>query len=310
MEYNPHLSVLKDECLDFLTPSSLNEICYFADMTFGAGGHSLALLQKFPKSHVIAVDQDNEAYQNGQKLIAEKNLTSHLSLLHMNFLDFSFSSLNNFPQVKEKGGFAGILCDLGVSSHHFDSAQRGFSFRQEGLLDMRMNQSKDKITAADLVNGADEEELTRILYIYGEERYAKKIARNIVNQRKKLPFKTTKDLENLVFHSYPEKDRHRGTHPATRTFQALRIAVNEELDVLEKSIPKLFEMLAPEGKLAIISFHSLEDRIVKQGFKNLKSLFSEEVEILTKKPIIPTEQEILNNNRARSAKLRVIKKVN
>lgn len=303
--YSAHVSVLKDECLNFLTEKvPASSPLYFADLTFGGGGHSCALLEKNPDIFLFSTDQDPEALENGRQILKDRNLEARSNLLAMNFQDFPEYFRTHHPEKKLQG----ILMDLGVSSHHFDKGERGFSFRFDAPLDMRMNHHDDNImTAADLLNTLPEEEIANLIYEYGEERLSRVIARKIVEARKEKPLATTKDLENICFHAYPPKQRHGSAHPATRTFQALRIAVNRELNVLTDVIPQLIPLLAPGGRLAIISFHSLEDRIVKVAFKEAAS--RDEVLLLTKKPTGPTEDEIKNNFRSRSAKLRVLEKL-
>lgn len=306
-DYSAHVSVLKEESLNFLTDplkEKTSEIFYFADLTFGAGGHSLALVERDTRIKLFSTDQDPEALANGHALINEKQVKDRLELLTMNFKSFPEYFKTHHPEKKLQG----ILMDLGVSSHHFDKGERGFSFRFEAPLDMRMNHHDDSIpTAADLLNELPENEIADLIYEYGEERLSRVIAKRIVEARKEKRIETTKELENICFHAYPARQRHGGAHPATRTFQALRIAVNRELSVLTDVIPQLIPLLAPGGRLAIISFHSLEDRIVKVAFKEAAS--RDEVALLTKKPTGPTEDEIKNNFRARSAKLRVIEKL-
>ena len=309
MSYTEHYSVLKDECLDHLLEKEGAAKGLFADLTFGGGGHTKAILESAPEAHVIACDQDPEALANGKKLIEQNHWEERLTLLDMNFENFPEAAQEILKQ-RGKDGFHGIVMDLGVSSHHFDSSERGFSFRHEGPLDMRMNPRSDSPTAADILNEASLEELERILKEYGEEKLATRIAQAIVEQRKKDPFESTKDLENLVFHCYPKKWRYGKTHPSTRTFQALRIAVNRELEVLTEVISQLPELLLPGGRLLVISFHSLEDRIVKHAFKRLAGPKKEgPYQILTKKPIVPSEEEQKENARSRSAKLRVLERV-
>lgn len=302
--YGKHYSVLKNECINFLTELNETDSCNYADLTFGAGGHSTALALKNEKSSVYCVDQDPDAIKNGEELLKNLSLSNRVRLLKMNFNDFPAYA------IKENLKFSGILLDLGVSSHQFDTFSRGFSFREDAPLDMRMDYKNDSIqTAANIVNSFSEKDLADLIFIYGEERYSRKIAREIFSLRKENPITTTKALENIIFHCYPPKERHRGPHPATRTFQALRIAVNSELDVLKSVIPDLYSHLTNGGRLAIISFHSLEDRIVKHSFKEIVEKNPEHAKILTKKPIIPSDQEQLENPRSRSAKLRVLEKL-
>jgi 16S rRNA (cytosine1402-N4)-methyltransferase len=307
--YGAHIPVLKKECLHFLAPENKGP-CWFADLTFGGGGHSLALLEEFPDVRIMAFDQDPEAIANARGLIEEKKLSSRISLEHGNFSGFPTFWKQIAPTLPNaRGGLSGILLDLGVSSHLLDNPSRGLSFRFDGPLDMRMNPQADTPTAADLLNSLAEAELADIFYKYGEERFSRKIAANVVKQRKEKYFSTTKELENLVFHSYPASARHSRIHPATRCFQALRIAVNGELTCLEETLPLLPSLLAPGGKLAVISFHSLEDRIAKHVFKKVKIDHPDMFEVLTKKPIVPSEDEIRENLRSRSAKLRVVQRL-
>jgi len=226
-------------------------------------------------------------------------------LLEMNFSEFPEWCEKN--QMHNK--FAGILMDLGVSSHQFDKMERGFSFRADAPLDMRMNYTDQSIpSAADLLNSLNETEIADIIYRYGEERLSRRIAAKILEKRKEKKIETTSELEDICFHAYPARERHGRIHPATRTFQALRIAVNQELTVLENTLPKLLPFLAPGGVLAVISFHSLEDRIVKHTFKDLMENQGIPATILTKKPITASDKELSENSRSRSAKLRLIQR--
>ena len=306
MEYSAHYSVLNKEVIDFLT-ENVEEKSYFADLTFGAGGHSFALAEKSDTNIVFSVDQDPEAFENGLELIMKKGLSGRVNLLKMNFSEFHHYAISELDIVSSHGGFKGVVIDLGVSSHHFDKGERGFSFRFDAPLDMRMAHDRDDImTASHIVNEYLEEDLANVIFEYGEERLSRRIAKNIVEARAKSKISTTKELEEIIFHSYPKKSRHGKIHPATRTFQALRIAVNRELDVLDSTIQEILPLLSSKGRLAIISFHSLEDRIVKHSFKNTAK---DKYKVLTKRPIIPSEEEILENSRSRSAKLRVIEKL-
>lgn len=308
MTYTAHYSVLKKECIDILTEkSSPVGKNYFADLTFGGGGHSFEFLYRSSTNFVCSTDQDPDALKNGYERIDREKMGERIKLLNTNFL--------HFPSVvkeecKEVNGFQGILLDLGVSSHHFDEGTRGFSFRFEGPLDMRMNyQSEEFQTAEEIVNNYRDEDLYRIFNEYGEEKNARKIARKICEERKLKPIKTTKDLENIIFHCYPKEHRHGKTNPSTRVFQALRLEVNRELEVLTETITQLIPLLKVGGRLAIISFHSLEDRIVKNVFRDASLNEEFLCDVLTKKPIIPSNEEIIVNPRSRSAKLRVIERV-
>lgn len=311
--YTQHYSVLKEECISFLTENASSEgRNYYADLTFGGGGHSFALLESASNAFVFSTDQDPDALANGRSRIEAHPDGERLSLLATNFESFPDIIAEKYSEEIERfGGFQGIMMDLGVSSHHFDEGRRGFSFRYDAPLDMRMNCSDPSIkTAADLVNEMPVEDLEDLIRGYSEEQFAKQIAQNIVKQRAISPIQTTKDLEDVIFHSYPKKMRFGKVSPSTKTFQALRIAVNRELDVLENTIARLFPLLRPGGRLAIISFHSLEDRIVKREYKNISDNDNFLCRILTKKPIVPTERELSENSRSRSAKLRVIERIN
>jgi 16S rRNA (cytosine1402-N4)-methyltransferase len=257
---------------------------HYLDATVGGGGHSALILAAAADVEVTALDQDTQALQAAQTKLAEYG--NRVQFHHVNFAEFD-------PGDQQ---FDGILADLGVSSAQFDWGDRGFSFRQDAPLDMRMNQQQD-LTAAEIVNSWDEIELANLIYTYGEERLSRKIARRIVERR---PLQTTTELAETIFHSVPRSYRYGRIHPATRTFQALRIAVNQELDVLQTFLQKAPLWLKPNGRLAIISFHSLEDRIVKHALKE-----SEHLQVITKKPIVPTDAEMEQNPRSRSAKLRI-----
>lgn len=301
-EYSKHESVLFEEVLSFLNYRDKKDK-FYSDFTFGGGGHSLAMAKDINCSKIFCFDQDPEAFENGLKRIEAEGLKHKVELINKNFTSFDQSVPNEIS-------FEGILMDLGVSSHHFDSAERGFSFRFEGPLDMRMNISDPTMaTAADLVNTLNCEELVDIFQKYGEEKFSKRIAEAICEKREQQKIETTAQLEDIVFHCYPKKMRHTGKSPATKTFQALRIAVNDELGVLERALAQALPRLDLGGRVAVITFHSLEDRIVKQTFKDLQKNSEIPYEILTKKPVIPKEEEIVRNSRSRSAKLRVIQRV-
>ncbi len=305
-EYLAHYSVMLKECLDALELGSKDSgSLIFADLTFGAGGHTFALSDQVSGSTVYSTDQDPDALKNGNENIIRRGKEGRVNLLPMNF--------ESFPKWCEEnqmeGKFAGILMDLGVSSHQFDKMERGFSFRADAPLDMRMNYGDSSIpTAADLLNSLSEKEIADILFTYGEERLSRRIAAKICELRETKKIETTGELEDICFHAYPVRDRHGKTHPATRSFQALRIAVNDELRVLEHTLPKLLPYLAPGGVLAVISFHSLEDRIVKHTFKEIVSSADFSATILTKKPMTATDEELSQNSRSRSAKLRLLQR--
>lgn len=276
-----HIPVLLEAVLEGLAIQPQGR---YLDATLGGGGHSRRILESAPGVEVVGLDQDAWAIAAAQKNLRE--FGDRIQFHHTNFVDFD-------PKGE---AFDGILADLGVSSTQFDQAERGFSFRQTAPLDMRMDH-RQPLTAADLVNHGDEVELANIFYTYGEERLSRRIARRIVEQR---PFQTTTELAEAIAYSVPKKYRYGRIHPATRVFQALRIAVNQELNVLDQFLEKAPTWLKPNGRLVIISFHSLEDRKVKQAFRDRPDLA-----IITKKPITADEAEIDQNSRSRSAKLRV-----
>lgn len=307
-----HTPVLLQETLEYLLPLPGHII---VDCTAGGGGHSKALLSKIlPGGKLIALDQDAASVETVRKVL-EPLGTGNFFVFRTNF--------RNLKQVLESAAIKqvdGILFDLGVSSHQLDEAERGFSYQHDALLDMRMDQTA-KITAADLVNKESREKLNRIIWEYGEERWAKRIAEFIVKEREVKPIETTGQLVEIIKKAIPKGARREGPHPAKRTFQALRIAVNQELEILEETLAQGVDLLKPEGRLAVITFHSLEDRIVKQLFKKLaqgctcppefpvcvcqkKPL----VKILTPKPVLPSKEEVNSNPRSRSAKLRVVQK--
>ena len=306
-EYSKHYSVFYQECLEnFKELSEKKENVLFADMTFGGGGHSLGVATEISNAQVYSVDQDQDAIDNGNALIKERKLVDRVFLNKMNFEQFPGWIVENHPDVK----FDGILLDLGVSSHHFDKFERGFSFREDAFLDMRMDtENSDIYTAAEVVNEASEEDLANIIFKYGEERYSRRIAKNIVKARELTKIERTKQLEEIVFTTYPKHLRHKKIHPATKTFQALRIFVNRELEVLENTLSNLYDILSPGGRLLVISFHSLEDRIAKHKFKEIFQSNEKFAKIITKKPIYPSDREIGENPRSRSAKLRILEKL-
>ncbi len=280
-----HISVLSKELITGLRIIASGN---YLDATLGRGGHSELILAAAPKTRVTALDLDQDAIATVKSRL-KSYYPERLTLWQ-----------GNFAQYQPEGElFDGIIADLGVSSPQFDVAERGFSFRQEAPLDMRMDRTQS-LTAADIINYEKEISLANIIYKYGEERFSRRIARNIVQKR---PFTTTTELANVIAASVPGKYRHGRIHPATRTFQALRIAVNQELESLETFVEKAPYWLKPGGIIGIISFHSLEDRIVKHGFRNHDLL-----KVITKKPIIPEIEEQKANPRSRSAKLRFAQK--
>ena len=300
-----HVPVLLSECLDAL---ALVPGANVVDCTLGDGGHSEAILEATsPDGKLLGFDADPESLARAEKRLAE--FAERITLVNKNFVH-----LGNVVHETSFGPVNGILMDLGWSSPQFAERGRGFSFQTEEPLDMRFTPADGGDTAADILNTWNASELAEIFTTYAEERQAKRIATKVVETRKTKPYKTTTDIVNTVLEVYREVLQTDaevpwvgGNHPATKTFQALRIAVNNELDVLEKTINQAIDVLAPGGRLAIISFHSLEDRIVKHQFKALAA--KETVQIETKKPIVPTDDECKQNIRARSAKLRVCTKI-
>ncbi|BCL36939.1 16S rRNA (cytosine(1402)-N(4))-methyltransferase RsmH [Nostoc sp. MS1] len=276
-----HLPVLPQEVIAGLL---VRPGGHYLDVTVGGGGHSRLILEAVPDVKLTAVDQDEDALAAAQKELEE--FGERVKFVRSNFATYEFPSAS----------FDGILADLGVSSYHLDTPERGFSFRHAANLDMRMDQ-RQPLTAADVINDWDEVELANIFFQYGEERLSRRIARRIVEKR---PFSTTTQLAEAIASSVPPKYRYGRIHPATRVFQALRIVVNDELKSLETFLAKAPPALVSGGRIAIISFHSLEDRLVKHGLRNSPLL-----KVLTKKPITATEAEIANNPRSRSAKLRI-----
>lgn len=280
-----HISVLATELISGIV---INPGGIYLDATVGGGGHTQLILQTAPDTKVIAIDRDAAAINAAKNKLVEFN--DRLTFWRGNFAEYQPQELT----------FDGIIADLGVSSFHLDTGSRGFSFRQEAELDMRMDQ-RETLTAADIINEWEEQELANIFYKYGEERLSRRIARQIVEKR---PFKTTTELANEIFHSVPRAYRYGRIHPATRVFQALRIVVNQELASLETFLKIAPNWLKPGGRIGIISFHSLEDRLVKHSFKESSIL-----QVITKKPITPQETELQQNLRSRSAKLRIAEKL-
>ena len=274
----------------------------FVDCTVGYCGHTAdILIASAPSGIVIGIDRDRQAIEVGRKRLESFGNRSVLVKGH-------FVDLKRHLADRGISRVHGVLFDLGVSSPQIDQPGRGFSFQTEGPLDMRMDQDSGA-TAADIVNRTDEVDLANMIYQFGEERYSRRIARAIVRARPGRPFRTTSELVSVITEAVPGHYRRGRIHCATRTFQALRIAVNQELDHLEPALRDAADVLMPGGRLCVISFHSLEDRIVKQTFRALSAGSCGELEILTKRPQLPTDQEIDRNPRSRSAKLRVIQRV-
>ena len=287
-----HKPVLLKEVIDF---ARANEPRTLLDGTFGRGGHTRALLETLPQLKITALDQDKAAVEYAKTSFAAPIAEERLRVEHFNFHD-----IKQFPHIPE-GGFDVILLDLGVSSPQLDEADRGFSFYSDGPLDMRMNQDAE-MTAADVINTWSEVELINLFVKYGEVPRPQRVVRALVNDRKEKPFSRTREVAELM--ERVEGWRKKGHHPATRYFLALRMAVNNELSGLEASVPDLMRALSEKGRLIIITFHSLEDRIIKYAFKEAGELGFP----LTKKVVVPSYAETQENPRARSAKLRVFQR--
>ncbi len=291
-----HIPVMCKEILSILNPKKGNII---VDCTIGSGGHSERILELIgEEGKLIGIDRDKNALERTRKKLSK--FSKRCEFIHEDF--------RNVDKVLEKLSIQkidGALFDLGLSSEQLEDPERGFSFQQESPLDMRFDRLKTKLCAYDFVNYLTEQELDQILFKFGQERWHRRIARKIVQQRKIAPIDSTIQLRDLIMRSIPYRGSRRGKiHPATRTFQALRIAVNQELAALEAGLDKISKFLKPGARVCIISFHSLEDRIVKQRFKKFSQLGV--VEILTKKPIRPAWEEVKQNPRARSGMLRAV----
>lgn len=292
-----HLPVMLREAVNCLQPKSGDVIL---DATVGGGGHAAEILQKIaPGGRLIGIDQDAETLERTRQSL--KNFDGSFTLIRGNFREVD--------AIMSREGIAhvdGALFDLGVSSYQLESPTRGFSLKSESRLDMRMDRSA-RLSAYEVVNRYREEDLSSIIKEYGEERFHRRIARAIVWERKRKPIETTQDLVSVIHKSVGGRYGRYKIDPATRTFQAIRIVVNDELKALEEGVKKAIELLNPGSKIAVISFHSLEDRIVKNIFKEYGR--NNVLRIITKKPVVATDEEILQNVRSRSAKLRVAEKV-
>ena len=310
MEFN-HVSVLLNECLEGL---NIKENGIYVDGTLGGAGHSSEILKRLSnEGRLIGIDQDTDALKAAKERLKDY---SNVTFVHSNF-----SNIENVLNNLNIDGVDGILMDLGVSSYQLDEGERGFSYMKEAPLDMRMNREND-FSAYNVVNEYSEEDLYRIIRDYGEEKFAKRIASFIVENRQEKNIETTLELVEIIKNAIPAKARREGPHPAKRTFQAIRIEVNSELSILNKTIEDGVEKLNKGGRMAIITFHSLEDRIVKNKFRDLAVSCrcpkefpvcvcgeKAKVKIISRKAIEPTKEEVEINPRSRSAKLRVIEKL-
>ena len=307
-----HRSVLLDECIEAL---NIKPDGIYVDGTAGGGGHSLEIVKRLTESgRLIAIDRDDAAIE-----AATERLRDYSD--RVTFVRNNFSAIGEVLDMLEIDRIDGVLMDLGVSSYQLDTPERGFTHNTDAPLDMRMDRRRD-LDACTVVNTYSFEALKRVIYSYGEERFAPKIASAIVARREKKPIETTGELVDVIKSAIPAAAREGGHHPAKRTFQAIRIEVNGELDAIEPAIRAATERLAPKGRMAIITFHSLEDRIVKQTYADLgsgcncpKSLpvcvcgRKPIVNVITRKPILPSDAEVEGNPRSRSAKLRVAEKI-
>lgn len=307
-----HVPVMLNECLDGL---KIKADGIYVDGTVGGAGHSIEIAKQLgANGRLICVDRDSDALAASKERL--KDYLDKITFVHDDYKNL----IANLDALGI-GEVDGILLDLGVSSYQLDNAERGFSYMKDAPLDMRMDRDQT-LTAYEVVNGYDESELARILFDYGEEKLARNIARNIVNYRNKKPIETTLELAEIVEDSYPPKTRWKFGHPAKRTFQAIRIQVNGELSRLDEAVTAMARRLKKGGRMAVITFHSLEDRIVKSAFKQLSLSCTcppdfpvcvcgkvQEVELVNKKPIVASEEELKINTRSQSAKLRVVERV-
>ena len=306
-----HVSVLLQECMDAL---DIKQDGIYIDGTAGGAGHSCQIASRLGSGKLIALDRDLTAVAVATERLSQ--FGEHAQVVHSNFSEMA-------QVCRELGidGVDGVLLDLGVSSYQLDTADRGFSYMADAPLDMRMNR-EDKLDAYTVVNTYTEQELKRIIYDYGEERFAPRIASRIVKARESAPIRTTGELVDIIKSAMPAAAKEGGHHPAKRTFQAIRIEVNGELSVIEPTIRDAVNLLKPGGRIAIITFHSLEDRLVKQTFASLASGCTcprdfpvcvcgkkPLIEVISRKPVLPSEQELSINPRSRSAKLRIAEKL-
>ena len=310
MEFK-HVSVLLQETVDGLNvkPDGI-----YVDGTLGGGGHSYEVCTRLgAKGSIIGIDQDEAAIEAAS--IRLKDFGEKVTIVRSNYCDMK-SRLHELGIDKVDG----IMLDLGVSSYQLETADRGFSYREDAPLDMRMDQ-RSEMTARDIVNDYSEMDLYRVIRDYGEDKFAKNIARHIVRERAKRPIETTGELTEVIRHAIPMKFQKKTGHPAKRTFQAIRIELNRELDVLRDSLDDMIDMLNPGGRLCIITFHSLEDRIVKSAFKKNENPCTcpsdfpvcvcgkvSKGRVITRKPILPSEEEMEVNSRSKSAKLRIFER--
>lgn len=307
-----HVSVLLNETIEGL---NIKEDGIYVDCTLGGGGHSAEILKRLTTGHLYCFDQDQNAIVAASQRLSE--ISSNYTIIHANFVHLKDELLKLGVQSVD-----GIVFDLGVSSPQFDDGERGFSYNHDAKLDMRMNQQQD-LSAYEIVNTYSYQELVKILYKYADEKFAKQIARAIERHRHEKPIETTFELVEIIKEAIPAPARRKGGHPAKRTFQALRIAVNDELNVFDKALNQALSLLNGGGRIAVITFHSLEDKICKYTFQevtkepdlprgmpfvpeNMKPKYKK----ITRKPIVASEEELARNHRSHSAKLRIIERIN
>lgn len=309
MDYK-HEPVLLDESIEGLNIKSDG---IYVDATLGGGGHTLEMLKRATNGKVIGIDQDDYAIE-----VSEENLKDYKNFIA---IKSNFINIDEILDDLNIDRIDGILFDLGVSSFQLDMPERGFTYNYDAPLDMRMNKSQT-ITARHIVNGYDEHELSRILWDYGEEKWASRIAKFIVQEREREFIETTGQLVSIIKKAIPKQVRQEGSHPAKKTFQAIRIEVNRELEILEDTVKKAVDRLNKGGRICVITFHSLEDRIIKNTYVDLNKDcicppefpkcvcdHRRKLKIITKKPIVPSEEEITENHRSHSAKLRIGERV-
>lgn len=311
MEFK-HETVLLNEAVENL---NINPKGIYVDGTLGGGGHSELICSKLDEDGLlIGIDQDKDALE-----FAKERLRKHKNKLE--FINDNFSNIKNILDKLNIEKINGVVLDLGVSSYQLDKGERGFSYMQDADLDMRMDRRKN-LTAKGVVNSYTEDELFKVIKLYGEERWALRIAKFIVQERKQKEIETTGELVDIIKKAIPVGARRNGPHPAKRTFQAIRIEVNNELGILEETVNDIADVLKPQGRISIITFHSLEDRIIKNTYKELskgcicppefpicKCDKKPKVKIITRKPIYPSDFEVNQNPRSRSAKLRIAEKI-
>lgn len=311
-----HAPVMLHECLDLLAPALSRPDAIYVDCTLGMAGHASAVLERFETAHLVGIDRDADALELAKTRLRDAGHEGRFTLVHTTY--------DHIDEALATAGYNhadGILMDLGLSSFQIDTRERGFSYSTDAPLDMRMNAHSDGPTAADLLRTLELGELARIFALYGEERFAKSIARTIVKERETTPFERSTHLVDAIERSIPAKARHLGSHPAKRSFQALRIAVNEELDILEDALEVAMDCLADGGRLVVESYHSLEDRMVKTAFAaatRSKTPAGLPVELeehrphfspLTRGALKAPETEIARNSRAASVRLRALERI-